>query len=87
MAEEIAEKGDAPICSERYVAFVDILGFSNIVRNSVDSPHQAGKLARILQRLANSKAKAMTSAANHSRIASSYPRTRRRRDCSTNCRR
>jgi hypothetical protein len=43
----------SPIYSERYVAFVDILGFSNIVRNSVNSPHQAGELAKILQRLAN----------------------------------
>jgi hypothetical protein len=53
MAEEIAEKGDAPIYSERYVAFVDILGFSNIVRASVSSPDQAEELAKILQRLAN----------------------------------
>lgn len=44
---------DLSIYTERYVAFVDILGFSNIVRNSVNSPYQAGELAKILERLAN----------------------------------
>jgi hypothetical protein len=44
---------DEQIYSDRYVAFVDILGFSSIVRNSVNSPRQAAELARTLERLAN----------------------------------
>lgn len=49
------DEATSPIYSARYVyvAFADILGFSNIVRNSINSPHQAGELAKILQRLAN----------------------------------
>jgi hypothetical protein len=39
------------IYSERYVAFVDILGFSDIVRNSQHSPHQAAELVRVLERI------------------------------------
>jgi hypothetical protein len=39
------------IYSERYVAFVDILGFSEIVRNSEHSPHQAAELVRVLERI------------------------------------
>jgi hypothetical protein len=44
--------GETPtIYSERYVAFVDILGFSDIVRNSQLSPHQAAELVRVLERI------------------------------------
>jgi hypothetical protein len=39
------------IYCERYVAFVDILGFSDIVRNSERSPHQAMALVRVLERI------------------------------------
>jgi hypothetical protein len=39
------------IYSERYVAFVDILGFSDIVRNSERSPHQAQALVSVLGRI------------------------------------
>jgi hypothetical protein len=41
------------IYSERYVAFVDILGFSSIVRGSVQSTAQATKLVGILNKIAN----------------------------------
>jgi hypothetical protein len=41
------------IYSERYVAFVDILGFGSIVRDSVQSAAQAAKLAAILNKIAN----------------------------------
>jgi len=39
------------IYSDRYVAFVDILGFSDIVRNSERSPHQARALVSVLERI------------------------------------
>jgi hypothetical protein len=39
----------APIYSERYVAFIDILGFSHIVRESVNHPWQAEQLVAILE--------------------------------------
>ena len=39
------------IYSERYVAFVDILGFSDIVRNSERSPRQARALVSVLERI------------------------------------
>lgn len=42
---------DPTIYSERYVAFVDILGFSDIVRNSEHSPHQASALVGVLERI------------------------------------
>ena len=41
--------------SDRYVAFLDILGFSSIVRRSVASPEQATKLIEILEDIANAK--------------------------------
>jgi hypothetical protein len=50
----MAEDGDdAPIYSKRYVAFVDILGFSSIVRGSARSTVQTTKLAAILKKIAN----------------------------------
>jgi hypothetical protein len=52
--EEIKSgRGEQAIYSERYVAFVDILGFSRIVRDSVQSTVQATKLAGTLNRIAN----------------------------------
>jgi hypothetical protein len=39
------------IYSERYVAFIDILGFSNIVRRSMQSPEQAEALIQIFDRM------------------------------------
>jgi hypothetical protein len=39
------------IYSERYVAFIDILGFGNIVRRSVQSPEQAEALVQIFDRM------------------------------------
>src|SRR5882672_2303132 len=44
---------DHSIYTDRYVAFVDILGFSNIVKNSIKSPKQAGELAKVLERIAD----------------------------------
>ncbi len=43
------------IYSDRYVAFVDILGFSDIVRNSETSPRQASALSKILERTASNR--------------------------------
>jgi hypothetical protein len=43
--------GTAPVYSERYVAFVDILGFSDIVRQSVTYPWQSEQLVGILERI------------------------------------
>lgn len=40
-----------PIYTERYVAFIDILGFSDIVRHSVESPEQASALVRTLEKI------------------------------------
>ena len=39
------------IYSERCVAFIDILGFSAIVNNSITSPEQASNLAKILSQM------------------------------------
>ena len=41
---------DQGIYSDRYIAFVDILGFSNTVRNSITSPRQASELVKALDR-------------------------------------
>lgn len=41
------------VYSTRYVAFLDILGFSEIVRQSVTSSDQAGKLIGLLENIAN----------------------------------
>jgi hypothetical protein len=41
------------IYSERVVAFIDILGFSAIVANSITSPEQASSLVKILQQMAD----------------------------------
>jgi hypothetical protein len=49
----MATEVDKPVYSERYVAFVDILGFSNIVRESVASPEQAKKLIERLRNIRN----------------------------------
>jgi hypothetical protein len=49
----MVEESDAPIYSERYVAFVDILGFGSIVRGSVRSTVQATKLVGTLDKIAN----------------------------------
>jgi hypothetical protein len=40
------------IYSDRYVAFTDILGFGNIVRNSVQPSGQAVQLVGVLDRIA-----------------------------------
>jgi hypothetical protein len=45
------EPENRSIYSDRYVAFVDILGFSSIVRNSAQSPYQAAELVRALDRI------------------------------------
>jgi hypothetical protein len=42
-----------PIYAERYVAFIDIPGFSEIVRNSISSAEQATELVRILERISS----------------------------------
>jgi hypothetical protein len=42
-----------PVYSDRYVAFIDILGFSQIVRHSVNLPWQTEELVRILERISN----------------------------------
>jgi hypothetical protein len=42
-----------PIYATRYVAFIDILGFSEIVRNSTSSAQQATELVRILERISS----------------------------------
>ena len=47
----MAETAPDSIYSERYVAFIDILGFSEIVRKSVGKPEQATELVRILERI------------------------------------
>ncbi len=47
----MASDETSTIYSERYVAFVDILGFSEIVRNSQYSPYQAAELVRVLERI------------------------------------
>ena len=39
------------IYEARYVSFIDILGFSEIVRNSVQSPTQASELAKALDQI------------------------------------
>jgi hypothetical protein len=41
------------IYTDRYVAFVDILGFSSIVQRSVRDEQQAAELAQILERISN----------------------------------
>jgi hypothetical protein len=41
------------VYSERYVVFLDILGFSDIVRRSMTSPAQAKELIDILEHIAN----------------------------------
>jgi hypothetical protein len=43
------------IYSERYVAFIDILGFSDIVRQSSASPARAAGLIAILEKIADAK--------------------------------
>jgi hypothetical protein len=40
-----------PVYKERYVAFIDILGFSNHVRQSEHSQAEAQKLIDILNRI------------------------------------
>jgi hypothetical protein len=47
----MADAENASIYSERYVAFIDISGFSNIVRHSVGSPMQATELAAAFDRM------------------------------------
>jgi hypothetical protein len=41
------------VYSERYVAFIDILGFSDHVRRSERSPSEAEKLVKIMDRISN----------------------------------
>lgn len=41
------------IYTERYVAFIDILGFKTIVQNSVSSPEQAEALVKILTKISD----------------------------------
>jgi hypothetical protein len=41
------------VYSERYVAFIDILGFSEHVRQSEHSPSEAEKLVKIMNRISN----------------------------------
>jgi len=50
---ELSMTDSETIYSERYVAFVDILGFSSIVRGSTQSTLQATKLAGILNKIAS----------------------------------
>lgn len=47
------ERENDPIYSDRYVAFLDILGFSNIVRESVSRPERAAELVKALNRIAD----------------------------------
>jgi hypothetical protein len=47
----MGESENKEIYSDRYVAFVDILGFSDIVRNSERSRDQASALVRVLERI------------------------------------
>jgi hypothetical protein len=42
---------ESVVYSERYVAFIDILGFSSHVRQSEHSPSEAEKLVRIMDRI------------------------------------
>jgi hypothetical protein len=49
MTTEVEEN----VYSERYVAFLDVLGFSEIVRQSVNLPGQAQKLIGTLENIAN----------------------------------
>src|SRR5665213_1592240 len=44
-----------PVYSERYVAFLDILGFSDIVKRSTTFPEKATELIAILEDIANAK--------------------------------
>ena len=44
-----------PVYSERYVAFIDILGFSDIVRQSKASPDKAIQLITILEEIAGAQ--------------------------------
>jgi hypothetical protein len=41
----------ANVYSERYVAFIDILGFSSHVRQSEREPSEAEKLVKIMDRI------------------------------------
>jgi hypothetical protein len=45
------DETSSTVYSERYVVFLDILGFGEIVRNSVRAPAQAAELVRILNRI------------------------------------
>jgi hypothetical protein len=45
--------GTKSVYSERYVAFIDILGFSSHVRQSEHSPSEAQKLVNIMDRISN----------------------------------
>jgi hypothetical protein len=53
LAMEATDTESANVYSERYVAFVDILGFSNHVRQSEHSPSEAQKLVNIMGRISN----------------------------------